>query len=700
MSSLQRLFSPRGIAIVGALPDPTRGGGQPLRALQAYGYAGGIYPVHPKHREIGGLPSYRSVMEIEGPCDVAVIAIAPLAAIAAVMECGRRGIPFAVMYSGEFRVPAGPGRTLEDDLRSAAREAGVRIVGPNCLGVVNVTDSVYAAFGSFSREPRLKSGNVSLVSQSGGFGYSMVLRCLAGGSGFRFLVSSGNECDITTPELIDACLDDPATRVVVAYIEGVADGAALMAVGRKAVKLGKPILLWKAGNSEEGKRAAASHTGNMTGSYDIYRAALRQCGIIEVSGFEEVAELVNAFGSGRLPAGRRVALISASGGAAAVFADCAATCGLTLPQPAAATLEALRKLDLDIVESVNPMDCAPGFLKDEGAAKFTAAVDLLLGDPGIDQLCMLLMTVLGEQARNGARALAAAAARHQKPIFVYSAVPRENAAKAFDIFEQAGIPVLSSPPNVALVAATLADFAELRRHAASDMDLPAVWVPVSLPSAGGPLSETTSKDILARCGVQVSREQIFAPGADVFALTLTAPFVVKIVSADIAHKTEAGGVRVGVPDVPAVRVAVNEVLAAVRKAAPHARIEGVMVAEMVTDGVEALIGVINDPVFGPVVAFGLGGVLTEVLKDVAHRVAPFDTRTALGMVSELRGSAIFGGVRGKPALDVDAVAATLVAISRLAWQCRDRIAEIDINPLMVRPRGLGVVAVDALIVLK
>ena len=413
MSSLQRLFSPRGIAIVGALPDPTRGGGQPLRALQAYGYACGIYPVHPRHREVNGLPCYRSVMEIEGTCDVAVIAIAPLAAIAAVIECGRRGIPFAVMYSGDFRVPAGPGRMLEDDLRSAARDAGVRIVGPNCLGVVNVTDNVYAAFGSFSREPRLPSGHVSLVSQSGGFGYSMVLRCLAGGAGFRFLVSSGNECDITTPEFIDACLDDPETRVVVAYIEGVADGAALMAAGRKAVKLGKPILLWKAGNSEEGKRAAASHTGNMSG-----------------------------------------------------------------------------------------------------------------------------------------------------------------------------------------------------------------------------------------------------------------------------------------------RIAVNEVLTAVRTAAPHARIEGVLVAEMVTDGVEALIGVINDPVFGPVVAFGLGGVLTEVLKDVAYRVAPFDTHTALGMVSELRGRALFDGVRGKPALDVDAVAATLVAISRLAWQHRERIAEIDINPLMVRPRGLGAVAVDALIVLK
>lgn len=698
--SFEKLFSPRGIAIIGAQPDPTRGGGQPLRALQAYGYAGRIYPVHPQRREVNGLPCYRSVNDIDGPCDVAVIAIPPLSAIEAVRDCGRKGIPFAVIYSGAFREPAGDGRTLEDDLRTAAGDGSVRIVGPNCLGVVNVTDNVYASFGSMSREPRLRSGCVSLVSQSGGFGYSMVLRCFAGGTGFRYLVSSGNECDITTPEFIDAYLDDPGTRVVVAYIEGVTDGRALMAVGRKALRLGKPILLWKAGNSEAGKRAAASHTGNMTGTYDIYRAALKQSGIIEVGGFEEVSELVKAFSSGRRPAGRSVALVSASGGAAAVFADCAASCRLTMPRPSAATVNALDQLDLDIGDSINPMDCAPGFLNDAGAAKFAAAVDLILGDPAIDQLCMMLMTLLGKQALNGARALAAAAARHAKPILVFSSVPRETAAEAFAIFEQAGIPVLTSPPNVAKAAATLADFAAARPNASYAGDIDAGRQPIELPGSHGALGETDSKDLLARCGVRVSRDLILAPDADVSGLTLAAPYVVKVVSPDIPHKTEVGGVRVGVADMVSVQIAVKDVLAAVQRAVPHARIEGVMVSEMLTDGVEALIGVVNDPVFGPVVAFGLGGILTEILKDVAYRVAPFDRHTALDMVCELRGRAIFDGVRGKPALDTDAVADTLVSVSHLAWFGRDRIVEIDINPLIVRPRGLGAVAADALIVLK
>lgn len=700
MHSFQKLFSPRGIAIIGAQPDPARGGGQTLRALQAYSYEGRIYPVHPKHRYINGLPCYASVDDIDSPCDVAVIAIPPLNAIEAVRDCGKNGIAFAIMYTGSFRVPGSAGLTLEDDLRIAAREANVRLIGPNCLGVVNVTENVYASFGSMSREPRLRSGGVSLVSQSGGFGYSMVLRCFADGAGFRYLVSSGNECDVTTPELIDACLDDPGTRVVLAYIEGIMDGRALMAAGQKALRLAKPVLLWKAGNSEAGKRAAASHTGNVTGTYDIYRAALRQSGIIEVNTFEEVSELVKTFEYGVRPAGRRIALMSASGGGAAVFADSAASLGLTMPLPTVATLSVLQKLDLDIGDSVNPMDCAPGFLGDASAPKFAAAVDAMLADPQIDQLCVFLMTILGKPALNGARALAAVAARHGKAILMCSTIPREAAADAYDVFENAGIPVLSSPSSVAKAAAALAEFSEKRANASNAIDTVISGHAIELPQSHGALSETASKELLARWDIRISNDQILAPDADASRLTLSAPFVVKIVSSDIPHKTEVGGVRIGVPDISSLKPAIIDVLASVRRAVPNARIDGVMVCEMLTDGVEALIGAVNDSVFGPVVAFGLGGIHTEVLKDIAYRVAPFDRQTALGMVSELRGCAIFEGVRGKPALDTDAIADALVAVSRFIWCCKDRIAEIDINPLIVRQRGLGAVAVDALIVLK
>lgn len=701
-ASFERLFNPRGIAIVGAQPDPTRGGGQPLRALQAYGYAGNIYPVHPSHREVSGLRCYRSVMEIDAACDVAVIATPAGAAVEAIRECGRKGIAYAVVYSGNFRVPSADGRTLADDLKAACREAGVRMIGPNCLGVVNLAENVYASFGSMSREPRLRSGCVSLVSQSGGFGYSMVLRCFAGGAGFRYLVSTGNELDITTPEIIEAYLDDPGTKVILAYIEGVADGRALMAVGRKALKAGKPILLWKAGNSSEGQRAAASHTGNMTGVYDIYRAALAQCGIIEVSSFEEVADLIKALSAVPLRGGRRVALVSASGGGAAVFADRAPQYGLSMPPLAPDTLKALAAVELDIGDSTNPMDCAPGFLNDANAPAFVAAADLILGDPGIDIMCVLLMTILGRQALNGARALAAAAARHGKPVMVFTAIPRDAAAESYAVLEQAGIPVLSSLPNLARVAAALADFEE-RRSSASDPAESGPGVTFTLPDdlGSGAQSEAASKAIVGRCGMAVSRDVLLSVHGDVGALVLAAPpYVVKVISPDIPHKTEVGGVKIGLKDAAAVRAAVQEVLQAAQRAKPDARIEGVMISEMVTDGVEALIGVVNDPVFGPVVAFGLGGVFAEVLKDVTYRVAPFGRPEARAMLSELRARDVFAGVRGGPALDADAVVEALVALSHFAWQFRDRIAEIDINPVMVRPRGKGAIAVDALVVMR
>ena len=701
MSSFEKLFHPRGIAIVGAQPDPTRGGGQPLRALQAYGYPGHIYPVHQKHKEINNLRCYPDISDIDGPCDVAVIAIPPRNAIEAVRACGRKGIPFVVMYSGAFRETVGVGgRTLEDELQDAAREAGVRIVGPNCLGVVNVADRVYASFGSMSREPQLRAGNVSLVSQSGGFGYSMILRCFVAGAGFRYLVSSGNECDLTTPDILDAYLDDPGTRVVVAYIEGVSNGRALMACGEKAMRVGKPILIWKAGNSEEGKRAAASHTGNMTGSYDIYRAALRQSGFIEVSGFEEVTELVKVFSCGWKRAGRRIALMSASGGAAAVFADSAATLGLTLAIPSTETVAAIRASGMDIGESINPMDCAPGFLNDAHAPKFAAALNAVLADPGVDQLCMMMMTVLGRQALNGAHALADAAKRYGKPIIVFSSVPRETAAEAFDVLDAAGIPVLTSPPNVARGAAALAGFFERCESAGrGNAEVPVQQSPV-LPQQGGALSEFDSKTLLAAAGIPVSRDSIIPVDGPIPDIDFAGPYVVKIVSADIPHKTDAGGVRIGVPDHAALRQAVAEVIDTVRTRRPDAKLEGVMVSQLVTAGTETLIGVVNDPVFGPVVAFGLGGVLTEVLHDVTYRVAPFGRDTALSMIAELRGKALFAGVRGRPALDVGAVADALAAISQLAWTARERIEEIDVNPLLVLPQGRGVVAVDGLIVLK
>lgn len=699
-NALARLFNPRGIAIVGARQEP-RGGGQPLHALRCYGYPGRIYPVNPKYRELAGLTCYSSLRDIDGPCDLAIIAISAEGAIDAVRVCGELRIPFAIIYSGSFREAGEAGTRRENELLRVARAAGVRLVGPNCLGIVNVPEHVYAAFGGMTRKPVLPAGSVSIVSQSGGLGRTIALRIAGGGVGFRYLISSGNEVDIATPEFIDACLEDSGTDIVVAYMEGVSDGRALMSVGRKAAHLGKTVIVWKVGNTSEGKLAAASHTASMTGRYEVYRAALKQAGIIEVRDLQEIADVVRALNSKRLPRGRRVALMSASGGAAIVFADAADEASLQMASLRAESVEILKKCDLQCSARGNPVDLPPGFLEDAIASKFCDAVQAVLDDENVDVLCVLFMTIVGKQALNGAHALASARNDSKKPILVFTSVSRDTSEEAYSVLEAARIPIVSSPAALARTASALSWSVEVRDQIVGDVG-PVIGscAPLQLAGTGGALNEADSKKLLQQYGIPISVDARVSATDPVAAIALQPPYAVKVLSSEILHKTEAGGVLLGVADRDGLAGAVKRVLANVSKTAPHAAIDGVLISEMITDGTEVLVGVVNDDVFGPVVALGLGGIWTEVLHDLSYRIAPFKCDVALSMIRELRAYPLFEGIRGKLPLDVDALAKTLVDVSRLAWELRDKVQELDVNPLFVRPRGKGVVAADALVVLR
>ena len=693
------LFHPRGIAVVGASQDLDRGGGQPVKALLSYGYSGAVYPVNPKYDDIGGVPCYRSLREINGPCDLVVIALPAAAAIDALRECAARDIRFAIIYGGGFREAGRDGQLRERMLLEAAHAGGVRLIGPNCLGVVNVTDRVYAAFGSMTREPLLAAGSISMVYQSGGFGHSLALRCAAAGAGFRYLVASGNEADITTPELIDCYLDDPETRIVISYVEGVSDGRALMEAGRKAAALAKPILLWKAGRREQGLRAAASHTASMTGRYEIYRAALAQAGIIEVRNMEEVADLVKVFGAGKLPEGSRVGLLGGSGGSAIVFADACDDEGLEIPALSAATQEAVRECMPGTGVVSNPVDFAAGFLNDAVAQKFARAVNLVLSDEDIDQVCIMLATVQGKQALNGARILADAAQRSPKPILVFSSVPRHTVEEALKVLADARIPVFPSPTRVAHAASVAASYHTNRQRVSAG---------VPLPGSGGSsrrdsgrrkvLNEIESKELLAAHRIPVTRDVVVPTGRNIPFDSIKYPIAAKVLSKDLPHKSDVGGIRLGIENADDLAGAVEAILQQVDRTAPSADIEGIIISEMVLDGTEVMVGVVNDEVFGPTVLLGLGGILTEVLRDVTYRVAPFDVATARMMIHELRGRAVLDGARGRAPCDIDALAHVVSGVSEMAWILRDRLLELDINPLFVRPAGGGVVAADALAV--
>lgn len=713
--SFEALFQPRGIAVVGASADLSRIGGQPIQALKAAGYAGRIYPVNPKYEAIAGLPCVPSIGTIPGPCDLAVVAVRADAAIDAVRACGAKGIGFAVILSGGFRETGAEGRALEAALVEAARESGVRLIGPNCQGMLAVHDHVFAVFGSISGETAVAPGAVSMCFQSGGMGFAIVTLCDMQGIGFRHCVSTGNEADVKTPELLDALLDDPGTDLVCTYVEGVGDGRALMAAGEKALRLGKPLLLWKGGKTETGARAAASHTANLTGGYDVFRAACRQAGIIEVEDVDEIVDLVRAFSAGRLPQGPNVGVIGISGGTGIVFADAAIARGLALPDFRAGTLQRLSRVIPSFGSVANPADVTASVFND--VAVLTEAIEAVLADPGVDQLCLLLASAPDPVASQVAQAVIAAGARTAKPILVGWSVRRARAEHGYALLEAARIPILPTPVRLARAAAGLARYGALRAGLAAAprpvADAPAVDASMAdasapdasvmdLPAAGGALDEAAGKRLLAAYGIATPKEVFVPAGADLGAATqgLAFPLAVKVVSPDIAHKTEAGGVALRLRDGDALAAAAARVAANARAYAPDARIRGVLVSEMVEDALEVLVGVVNDPSFGPTVVVGLGGVLTEVLRDVAYRVAPCDAPTVRAMLDELRGRALFDGVRGGPALDLDALVDAVVAVSRLAWDLRGRVREVDINPLFVRPRGKGVAAADALVVLE
>lgn len=696
-----RLFNPRAIAVVGASGDPLRIGGQPVKILLETGYRGAIYPVNPKYREAHGLCCYPDLASVPRPCDVAIVAVNAAAVPQTIRDCGHAGIPFAIVFSAGFREAGAAGSDLERQLKAVAREAGVRVVGPNCIGIMNLNDRVYCGFGAGFANPDLKAGPVAFVSQSGGFAFSVVGLGDFEGIGFNYVVSAGNEADITTLDFIADFLERDDVEVVVSYIEGVSDGQRLRELGRRALEIGKPILVWKVGNSEVGRAAAESHTASMTAGYALYRAAFEEGGFIEIEDVHDLVDATRAFRSGRLPRGANVAVVTTSGGSGVLIADGCDKNGLRLPRPAPATLREIEALAPSYASLANPVDLTAQVTGDNERVNRVCA--LLLADPDVDQLIVRYGAVQGARGEAWANGLAAVARASEKPVLVvWSRVPDRSEA-SLRILEEHRIPWLLTPTRAANAAGALYQFARKRARmlarAARRLPRPLPRRVLELPPHAGALSEHGSRQCLARYGIPVTRAVLMRPeeitGLDQPPLPF--PLAVKIDSPDITHKTEAGAVRLNVQSMPALRRAAEEVLRAARNYQPRARVDGVLVSEM-AEGTEVISGALNDRFFGPVVMFGLGGVFTELLKDVAYRFAPFDADTAREMIREIRAHPLLTGYRGSPPLALDALSDTLVRVSLLAADHADRIAEIDINPLFVS--ASGVVAADALVVLR
>jgi acyl-CoA synthetase (NDP forming) len=701
-SDLTRFLNPRAVAIVGASNDLKRIGGQPIRLLTEFGYKGAVYPVNPKYEEIKGLKCYPSLAAVPKPCDVALIALAAQHVPGVIEECGRAGIPYALVLSAGFSEVGEKGQSLQAELLKAVKKSGVRVNGPNCLGMLNLNIGLRNGFGGTLSQQTLKPGPIAMITQSGGFGFGALAVAAHYGVGMSYAVSTGNEADLTTLDWLEAVIELPDVQIAVAFLEGIADGRRLIRIGERALELGKPILAWKVGNTSVGRQAAASHTARLTAGYELYRTAFRLGGFIEVRDIDDLVDICKAFRVRKLPKSNRVAVITPSGGAGVLIADRCVEEGLELPPLARETVTKLREYVATFATVANPVDVTPQGYNDNFAS-YNRLIGDVLADPNID--AVIARSPRGAAASIWATNFVEMLRTIEKPVLInWPTSPDENPDVAA-FLEDNGVPVVLTPGRTVHALAALNDYAQKRRRfeARRDRSETRVTTPQKLDLAGasGTLGEHRSKALLKAYGVPVVEEKLIAPDelAKLSESPLPFPLAVKIESADIPHKTEAGVVRLNIADLDALKQAGREILDAARRYKTDARIDGILLQQMAS-GLEVIVGAVNDRFFGPVVAFGLGGIFTELLKDVTYRFAPFDVETAKDMIGEIQGAALFKGYRGGAALDVDALADALSRVSLLAADHADRISEIDVNPMFVRPAGQGVLAADALVVLK
>ncbi|MFV0475202.1 MAG: acetate--CoA ligase family protein [Pikeienuella sp.] len=688
----EALLAPRSVAVIGASDDVARIGGRPLRYMREGGFAGEIYPVNPKRETVQGLTAYTDIGALPETPDTAILALPAAATGAAVEACVARGIPSAVIFSAGFAEAGEEGAEMQRRIAGLAREGGMRLLGPNCLGVMAPGIGWYGTFSVILDNEKIESGPVGIVSQSGAYGSHIAHLARARGMGISQWITTGNELDITMAEALDHVIAQPETRVVMAYAEGVRDGDRLRAALERARDLGKAVVFTKTGRSEVGARAAASHTASLAGSDAVFDAVLRQYGAHRALTTPEQIDVAYAAAGGKYPEANRIGIFTMSGGFGIQLADDCAAAGLDvapMPVDAQADLKAL----LPYASPVNPVDATAQAVSDMSI--MTAYVKTMMERGGYDMFSAILGAGPGARSFSEPllKALKAGLQGHEDRILgLTMSAPRaavaDYEAQGFLVFEDG-----------AALANAFGALARIRRGFDQAGAPPAPAPRMDLPE--GPLSEAAAKAILARAGVGFPAERLVVDGeaAAAAAAEFGGPVVLKICSPDIAHKTEIGGVALNISGADAARAAAA-MLTRVRKARPEARVEGVLVAPMVSGGVETIIGVHDDPSFGPVVMFGLGGIFVEVLKDVTFRAAPFDVAEAHRMIREIRGYPLLEGARGARPADIDALARLLSDLSRFAAAHADRIAGIDLNPVRVMPAGEGVMALDALLVMK
>ena len=695
---LRKLLSPRSIAIVGATPDLGRVGGRPIAYLKRYGFTGEIFPINPKHRSIDGLQCYAAIGDLPKVPDMAILAVPASGVCSVVAACQAFGVDAFNVFSSGFAESGADGAALERRLHELVKNGNSVLCGPNSQGIANFLDHTVAYFSSELGREDIVPGPIGFVSHSGVFGGIMANECIRRGLGLGYLVSTGNEAGIDFADAAAYMARDDRIRVVAGYMEGVRDAGKLRAAAEIARAEDKPLVILKAGRNAEGAAAAASHTGALAGAYDCHRAAFRQWGILEAENIDELFDIVEAFAlTKKRLSGSRIGVLTNSGGIGVLCADQLNANGLTLPAFENTTEAALAADMLPFVSPRNPVDIALQGLSDPDCVGRHAA--RIAEDGNVDAVLCFLGGIRRDVAQV-ADAIARVDAKSSKPVFAgwlggESAGPRQ--------LREAGVPVFPEPARAARVLAAMARYSayEVPGTTAEQSDMVSAQVIATAAPACGMWGETDSRKLLQAAWIATAKGRLAedADEAAAIAEAIGYPVALKVDSADIPHKSEVGGIVLAVASEDDLRRAFGEVLATVAARMPKARIAGIGVYEMVGESVEMIVGMRRDPVFGPVLLLGMGGVFAEILDDKILRVAPLAEGESAAMARELKGFALLDGARGRPPADIAALADILERLAALALAVPE-IEEIDINPLMVLPLGQGARAADALVMLR
>lgn len=696
---LEAIFAPRSVAIVGASPDPTKLGHRILKNILDAGYAGRVYPIHPSAPQILGLTAFPAIDRAPEAVDLAVIVVPAAAVLDVAEQCGQYGVKSLVVISAGFKEVGRAGHDLERRLTEIVKRYDMRMVGPNCLGIIDTTTSLNASFAALYPQP----GQIAFMSQSGALCTAILDWSKSQGIGFSRFVSLGNKADVDEVALLRAWGGDTANnRVILAYLEGIGDGGDFIAAAREVTKH-TPVIAIKSGTTQSGARAASSHTGSLAGSETAYEAAFDQSGVLRAHSMQELFDFALAFAYQPLIPGDRLAIVTNAGGPGIIATDATERSGLKLAELTPETMESLRA-QLPAAASVyNPIDV----IGDARSDRYRVALRAALDDPNVDAVLVLFTPQAGSEPEATARVIIELSAGRDKPV-VTSYMGAASIGPALRILNDHQIPNYAFPERaVAALRAMLDQRRWIERPAGEythfDVDTERVRALFAKVRAAGrvELGEIEAREVIEAYGMRLPKSFLAQSPEEAaeIAARLGFPVVMKISSPDILHKSDIGGVKVGISDTAAARDNYELIEYRARKYSRDARIWGVLVQEQVRKGREVLVGVSRDPQFGPLVAFGMGGIYVEVLKDVAFRLAPISRQEAAEQVRSIRTYPLLHGVRGEAPADLAAAEEVILRVSQLVTDFPE-IVEMDINPLVVYNRGEGATVLDARIILQ